>query len=113
MTAIPFTATVLGSPRIGPHRELKRAVEAYWAGRIDRAELEPSAARCAATTWRRRCVDAGLDSVPVNTFSFYDQVLDTAVLLGACRAGSPGIAGRPGPLLRDGPRHRRRSRRWR
>ena len=36
--AAPFTATIIGSPRIGPNREHKRAVEKYWAGRIDRAE---------------------------------------------------------------------------
>ena len=50
MTAVaPFTATILGSPRIGPNRELKRAVEGYWAGRIDRADSNRSPPRCAAT----------------------------------------------------------------
>ena len=39
----PFTATILGAPRIGPNRELKRAVERYWAGRIDRARFTPNA----------------------------------------------------------------------
>ncbi|MGV9801086.1 5-methyltetrahydropteroyltriglutamate--homocysteine S-methyltransferase [Mycobacterium sp. NPDC003449] len=81
-TAVPFTATILGSPRIGPNRELKRAVERYWAGRTDRAELEAIAATLRRDTWES-LVAAGLDSVPVNTFSYYDQVLDTAVLLGA------------------------------
>lgn len=81
-TAIPFTATILGSPRIGPNRELKRAVERYWAGRIDREELESVAATLRRDTWES-LVAAGLDSVPVNTFSYYDQVLDTAVLVGA------------------------------
>lgn len=81
-TATPFTATILGSPRIGPNRELKRAVEKYWAGRIDRGELEAVAAGLRRETWRALTA-AGLDSVPVNTFSYYDQVLDTAVLLGA------------------------------
>jgi 5-methyltetrahydropteroyltriglutamate--homocysteine methyltransferase len=78
----PFTTTIIGSPRIGPNRELKRAVEKYWAGRIERAELESVAATIRRDTWRQ-LVDAGLDSVPVNTFSYYDQVLDTAVLVGA------------------------------
>ncbi|MED5813232.1 5-methyltetrahydropteroyltriglutamate--homocysteine S-methyltransferase [Mycolicibacterium sp. 050232] len=81
-TAIPFTATILGSPRIGPNRELKRAVEKYWAGRIDRRELESVAATLRRDTWES-LVAAGVDSVPVNTFSYYDQVLDTAVLVGA------------------------------
>jgi 5-methyltetrahydropteroyltriglutamate--homocysteine methyltransferase len=80
--ARPFTTTIIGSPRIGPNRELKRAVEKYWAGRIERAELESVAATIRRDTWRQ-LVDAGLDSVPVNTFSYYDQVLDTAVLVGA------------------------------
>ena len=44
MTSQPFTATVTGSPRIGPKRELKRATEGYWAGRTSRAELESVAA---------------------------------------------------------------------
>ena len=82
MTATPFTATVLGSPRIGPNRELKRAVEKYWKGNLDRAELESVAATIRKDTWEALSA-AGLDSVPVNTFSYYDQVLDTAVMVGA------------------------------
>ncbi|GAA4673865.1 5-methyltetrahydropteroyltriglutamate--homocysteine S-methyltransferase [Gordonia humi] len=78
----PFTATVPGTARIGANRELKRAVEAYWAGRSDRAALEAVAAELRASD-RRALVAAGIDSVPVNTFSYYDQVLDTAVMLGA------------------------------
>ena len=85
MTATPFTATVTGSPRIGPRRELKRATEGYWAGRTSRSELEKVAATLRRDTWSK-LVDAGLDSVPVNTFSYYDQILDTAVLLGALPA---------------------------
>lgn len=91
-TAAPFfTATILGSPRIGPNRELKRAVEKYWAGRIDRDELESVAATLRRDTWAS-LVAAGLDSVPVNTFSYYDQVLDTAVLVGALPTRVHGIA---------------------
>lgn len=82
MTARPFTATITGSPRIGPRRELKRATEGYWAGRTSRIELESVAATLRRNTWSD-LVAAGLDSVPVNTFSYYDQMLDTAVLLGA------------------------------
>ncbi|MCV7399536.1 5-methyltetrahydropteroyltriglutamate--homocysteine S-methyltransferase [Mycobacterium fragae] len=85
MTAKPFTATVTGSPRIGPKRELKRATEGYWAGRTSRSELEDVAATLRRDTWAE-LVAAGLDSVPVNTFSYYDQMLDTAVLLGALPA---------------------------
>ncbi|MGA9490516.1 MAG: 5-methyltetrahydropteroyltriglutamate--homocysteine S-methyltransferase, partial [Mycobacterium sp.] len=85
MTAKPFTATVTGSPRIGPKRELKRATEGYWAGRTSRSELEKVAATLRHDTWAQ-LADAGLDSVPTNTFSYYDQMLDTAVLLGALPA---------------------------
>ena len=82
VTAKPFTATVTGSPRIGPRRELKRATEGYWAGRTSRSELEQVAANLRRDTWSQLAA-AGLDSVPVNTFSYYDQMLDTTVLLGA------------------------------
>lgn len=82
MTPQAFTATVVGSPRIGPKRELKRATEGYWAGRTSRADLEKVAATLRRDTWKD-LADAGLDSVPVNTFSYYDQMLDTAVMLGA------------------------------
>jgi len=82
VTATPFTATVTGSPRIGPKRELKRATESYWKGNTSRADLEKVAATIRRDTWAQLKA-AGLDSVPVNTFSYYDQVLDTAVLLGA------------------------------
>ncbi len=82
MTAQPFTATITGSPRIGPRRELKRATEGYWAGRTSRSELESVAASLRRDAWSS-LVAAGLDSVPVNTFSYYDLMLDTAVMLGA------------------------------
>ena len=91
MTAQPFTATILGSPRIGRRRELKRATESYWAGRIGQAELQNVAAGLRRDTWAQ-LADAGLDSVPVNTFSYYDQMLDTAVLFGALPKRVAGIA---------------------
>jgi len=91
VTATPFTATVTGSPRIGPKRELKRATEGYWKGRTSRSELENVAATLRRDTWSQ-LVAAGLDSVPVNTFSYYDQILDTAVLLGALPARVQGIS---------------------
>jgi 5-methyltetrahydropteroyltriglutamate--homocysteine methyltransferase len=85
VTPQTFTATVTGSPRIGPRRELKRATEGYWAGRTSRSELESVAATLRRDTWAALAA-AGLDSVPVNTFSYYDQMLDTAVMLGALPA---------------------------
>ncbi|NMO01107.1 5-methyltetrahydropteroyltriglutamate--homocysteine S-methyltransferase [Gordonia sp. TBRC 11910] len=77
-----FTTTVLGTARIGRNRELKRATESYWAGRIDAAALHDVAATIRRDT-TADLIAAGLDSIPVNTFSYYDQMLDTAVLLGA------------------------------
>lgn len=87
----PFTATVTGSPRIGPKRELKRATEGYWAGRISRSELESVAATLRRDMWAGLAA-AGLDSIPVNTFSYYDQVLDTAVMLGALPARTARVS---------------------
>ncbi len=86
----PFSATVLGLPRIGPNRELERAAEAYWAGRVDAAALHRTAAEL-RTAQLRAAHDAGTDSVPVGTFSYYDHVLDTAVLLGALPERVRGI----------------------
>ena len=94
MTPQAFTATVTGSPRIGPKRELKRATEGYWAGRTGRSELESVAATLRRDMWSGLAA-AGLDSVPVNTFSYYDQMLDTAIMLGALPPGprrSPTIS---------------------
>ncbi|RLK58525.1 5-methyltetrahydropteroyltriglutamate--homocysteine S-methyltransferase [Actinokineospora cianjurensis] len=80
---VPIGSTVLGYPRIGGRRELKRAVERYWSGRLDEAGLHDVAAGLRAQAWREL---SGLDSVPGNTFSYYDQVLDTAVLFDAIPA---------------------------
>ncbi|GAA2458031.1 5-methyltetrahydropteroyltriglutamate--homocysteine S-methyltransferase [Agromyces soli] len=86
MTAPAFPAgTILGYPRIGRRRELKRAVEAYWAGRIDRAELERRTAELRSAT-RARLIELGLgrdDSALPDSFAAYDQVLDTALAVGA------------------------------
>lgn len=86
MTAHAFpTGTILGYPRIGRRRELKRAVEAFWAGAIDAAELEARAAELRAAT-RDRLAALGLgrdDSSIPESFSYYDQVLDAAIAVGA------------------------------
>lgn len=73
---------ILGFPRIGPRRELKFAVERYWAGEIDRNGLEQAARERRAEAWALQA-KAGLDYVTVGDFSFYDHVLDLSVLLGA------------------------------
>ena len=79
---IETRATVLGYPRIGPDRELKRVTEGFWAGQVPAADLRGAAGALRRDTWRLLSA-AGLDELPVNDFSLYDQVLDTAVLLGA------------------------------
>ncbi|BCJ35763.1 5-methyltetrahydropteroyltriglutamate--homocysteine methyltransferase [Actinocatenispora thailandica] len=75
-------ATILGYPRIGPRRELKRAMEAYWAGKADLAQLRETGRRLRAGTWTD-LAGRGLAGQVSNTFSDYDQVLDAALLLGA------------------------------
>ncbi|KXS37832.1 MAG: 5-methyltetrahydropteroyltriglutamate--homocysteine methyltransferase [Halomonadaceae bacterium T82-2] len=75
-------AHTLGYPRIGAHRELKRAVEAYWKGEIDAAALEATGRELRARHWQAQR-DAGLDFITVGDFAFYDQVLDVSVLVGA------------------------------
>ncbi|HET7566020.1 MAG TPA: 5-methyltetrahydropteroyltriglutamate--homocysteine S-methyltransferase [Gemmatimonadaceae bacterium] len=75
-------ASNLGFPRIGPDRELKRALEEYWAGRSSAAELASAAADIRRANWHRQA-GLGIEHIPSNDFSLYDHVLDTAVMLGA------------------------------
>ncbi|MET0736072.1 MAG: 5-methyltetrahydropteroyltriglutamate--homocysteine S-methyltransferase [Microbacterium sp.] len=87
MTTSPaFPAgTILGYPRIGRRRELKRAVESHWSGAVDEAALEQTAADLRRAT-RERLARLGLgrdDSSIPESFSYYDQVLDAAVAVGA------------------------------
>jgi 5-methyltetrahydropteroyltriglutamate--homocysteine methyltransferase len=94
------TGTILGYPRIGRRRELKRAVEAFWAGKIDVGELEATAAGLRAAT-RERLVSLGLgrdDSSVPESFSYYDQVLDAAVTVGAVPARFADLVGDDGTV---------------
>ncbi|QOV34536.1 5-methyltetrahydropteroyltriglutamate--homocysteine S-methyltransferase [Streptomyces ferrugineus] len=75
-------ATVYGYPRQGPNRELKKAVEGYWKGRVTADTLHRTAAELRRSTWRR-LAEAGVHEVPTGDFSYYDHVLDTTVALGA------------------------------
>jgi len=79
-TARPLTHN-LGYPRIGEKRELKKATEAYWAGKLSRAELEKVGADLRRKNWETQRT-AGIDLIPSNDFTFYDQVLDTSCLVG-------------------------------
>ena len=80
MSAVP--ATNLGFPRIGPRRELKQALEQYWAGKSSKADLSSAAASIRQANWRQQHA-LGLDHIPSNDFSLYDHVLDTAAMVGA------------------------------
>ena len=84
-------SSILGYPRIGKHRELKRAVEGFWSGKIDEAELAQTAREIRRAAWQTQA-DAGIDLIPCNDFSYYDQVLDTICLTGLVpsRFGDPG-----------------------
>jgi 5-methyltetrahydropteroyltriglutamate--homocysteine methyltransferase len=75
-------AANLGFPRIGAKRELKKATEAYWKGEIDAATLRSAGAQLRATHWKLQR-EAGIDIIPSNDFSFYDQMLDMTAMLGA------------------------------
>jgi len=74
-------ATIPGYPRIGKHRELKKALEAFWSGKLGEDELQSTASEIRRSGWEAQA-GAGLDLIPVNDFSLYDQVLDTSALLG-------------------------------
>jgi len=73
---------VVGFPRIGEQRELKKALELYWANRTDFNEVEKVASVLKARHWNYQ-KEAGIDFISSNDFSYYDTVLDTAVMLGA------------------------------
>ena len=72
----------LGFPRMGRQRELKFALEGFWAGKRAEEDLLDVAARLRADHWRLQ-KSTGLDIVPSNDFSLYDHVLDALVLVGA------------------------------
>ncbi len=78
-------SAIVGYPRIGVRRELKRATEAYWDGNATREELEQTARALRLEAWTRMR-DAGIRLIPSNTFSYYDQVLDTTAMVGAIPA---------------------------
>lgn len=72
----------LGYPRIGGNRELKKACENYWAGKISLDELIGQGKAIRLHNWKLQ-QEAGIDLIPSNDFSFYDQVLDLSLALGA------------------------------
>src|SRR5690606_7627900 len=72
----------LGYPRIGSHRELKKACEHYWSGKISLSELLTAGENIRKDNWQFQKT-AGIDLIPSNDFSFYDQVLDMSLTVGA------------------------------
>ena len=73
---------ILGFPRIGRKRELKKALEGYWKGELSERQLRNTADELKKRHWKVQH-DAGLSFVTVGDFSFYDHVLDLTVALGA------------------------------
>jgi 5-methyltetrahydropteroyltriglutamate--homocysteine methyltransferase len=82
---MPLSA-VHGFPRIGPNRELKFALEGHWRGEVSAGELQETARGIRRANWELMR-DAGIDLIPSNDFSLYDQVLDTAQLVGVVPPG--------------------------
>ncbi len=75
-------SNISGFPRIGRNRELKFATEGYWRGQTSADELAATAKAIRVENWKLM-QDAGIDLIPSNDFSYYDQVLDTIALVGA------------------------------
>ncbi|MCJ8013674.1 5-methyltetrahydropteroyltriglutamate--homocysteine S-methyltransferase [Paenibacillus sp. KQZ6P-2] len=74
-------SSVLGYPRIGADREWKKALEAFWAGKIEETELNSKLQEIRLDHLRKQ-LQKGIDLIPVNDFSYYDHVLDTATMFG-------------------------------
>lgn len=100
MTVAFPTGTILGYPRIGRRRELKRAVERFWAGDLDERQLEATTADLRRAT-RQRLAALGLgtsDSAIPESFSYYDQVLDIALAVGALPGRFAGLRADDGSI---------------
>ncbi|GAX87209.1 5-methyltetrahydropteroyltriglutamate--homocysteine methyltransferase [Lebetimonas natsushimae] len=73
---------VIGFPRIGEQRELKKALESYWAGKSSKEDLQKTASELRIRHWVYQ-KNAGIDLISINDFSFYDNMLDMSVILNA------------------------------
>ncbi|RWV83726.1 hypothetical protein GW17_00054630, partial [Ensete ventricosum] len=73
---------IVGYPRMGPKRELKFALESFWDGKSTADDLQKVATDLRHSIWKQMA-DAGIKYIPSNTFSYYDQMLDTTAMLGA------------------------------
>jgi 5-methyltetrahydropteroyltriglutamate--homocysteine methyltransferase len=72
----------LGYPRIGNNRETKKALEAYWSGKISYEALIKTGKEIKLKNWQLQR-DMGIDLIPSNDFSFYDHILDMSLTVGA------------------------------
>ena len=73
-------SNIIGFPRIGQNRELKKTLEAFWSNKVNESELEKVSKDLRAKHWS---LQKNLDFVCVNDFSLYDNMLDIAYYLGA------------------------------
>ena len=90
---IPAMLTnVLGYPRMGAHRELKRAVESFWKGEIDSATLKQITSQIKRENWLMM-QKAGVDLIPSGDFSLYDHMLDMTLTVGAIPARYDNLRG--------------------
>lgn len=74
-------SSVLGYPRIGADREWKKALEAFWSGKLEVAAFESQLQEIRLNHLRKQ-KEQGIDLIPVNDFSYYDHILDTAAMFG-------------------------------
>ncbi|KAK7677544.1 methionine-synthesizing 5- methyltetrahydropteroyltriglutamate--homocysteine methyltransferase [Cerrena zonata] len=72
-------SSILGFPRIGGQRELKKVTESYWQGKVSVEDLLAKGKELRAHNWKLQQA-AGVDIIPSNDFSYYDQVLDLSLL---------------------------------
>src|SRR5215831_20375404 len=75
----------LGFPRMGVHRQLKKALEAYWLGKLEEPGLVSVGEVLRLNHWVFQ-QQTGIEHIPSNDFSFYDHVLDTIAMVGAVPA---------------------------
>lgn len=86
----------LGYPRIGPDREWKKALEAFWAGKLEEQELLAALKQIRLANLKAQ-QERGIEVIPVGDFTYYDQVLDTSVMFGIIperfgyEGGEPGL----------------------
>ncbi|GAB3906601.1 5-methyltetrahydropteroyltriglutamate--homocysteine S-methyltransferase [Larkinella knui] len=85
----------LGYPRIGSHRELKKASEQYWAGKSTHDQLVEAGQRIRRDNWLTQ-QQAGITLIPCNDFSFYDQILDWSLTVDAIPERFRPLANQPG-----------------